>query len=146
MKIVWSLKDPSSGWSEVLQMAYKEDYPVQTSVTFLPMIDLSPYDPSRIYSTILLNNVVCYMQWSCKQAFNQPLYWKCFQIRAPPRWLRGRAFASYAGDRLFKGKNVIDCLRDWYSLLWNFRICDEILCKWKNSDIVKTVSWNGRHS
>ena len=52
MKIVWFLKDPIPGWSEVLQMAYKEDNPVQTSVIFLPMIDLIPFDPSCIYSTM----------------------------------------------------------------------------------------------
>ena len=82
MKVLWPLKSPTPGWSGVWQVASKGDYPGKTSVVFLPMIDLNPSDPTCIFST---------MQFVCDQAlrykftpiltFDQPLFWKAFQIR-----------------------------------------------------------------
>ena len=36
----------------MMQMLHRGEYPGQSSVTFLPMIDLDPNDPSCIYSTL----------------------------------------------------------------------------------------------
>ena len=67
-------------------MLQKGEYPGQSSVNFLPMIDLDPSDSSCIYSTLYFvashtkkNNYAAIL------TFDQPLYWKAFPIiRAQP--------------------------------------------------------------
>ena len=70
------------GWSGLMQMVQKGEYPGQCSVLYLPMIDMDPNDFSCIYSTL------CYVSSHAKKynvtpivTFDQPLWWKALQIR-----------------------------------------------------------------
>ena len=54
-----TLKPSKPGWSGMMQMVHTGSYPGQSSVTFLPMIDMNPSDMSCIYSTL---------SFVCKQA------------------------------------------------------------------------------
>ncbi|CAG2210631.1 unnamed protein product [Mytilus edulis] len=78
-KICWPLKF-SASWSAIMHKT-SGSYPEQSSMKFLPMIDLNPSDESRIYTTL---------HFVCKEAkqnkctpiltFDQPLYWKAMMI------------------------------------------------------------------
>ena len=82
-KIIWPLKPTRPSWSGFMQMFNKQEttYPGKSSVTFLPMIDMSPSDMSCINSTL---------QFVCEQSsrygvtpvltFDQPLFQKATQI------------------------------------------------------------------
>ena len=76
-----TLKSPKPGWAGMMQMIQKGPYPGQSSVYFLPMIDMNPTDLSCIYSTLM------FVSEQAKQhgtepvlTFDQPLYWKALTI------------------------------------------------------------------
>jgi hypothetical protein len=77
--VVWPKRIPS--WHATCQMVNNGDYPGQSNVVFLPMLDMNPSDPSCIYSTL---HFVCKearkYQHSPVLTFDQPLYWKAMNI------------------------------------------------------------------
>ena len=67
----WHDADGASGWA-----------PGQSSVHFLPMIDMNSSDPNNIYSTL---KCVCFRQATTNShhgviTFDQPLWWKALLI------------------------------------------------------------------
>ena len=66
-------------WS--MQMVHVGEYPGQSSVTFLPMIDMNPSDMSCIFSTLsfISDHAIKYNQTPIV-TFDQPLYWKALMI------------------------------------------------------------------
>ena len=76
------LQSPRPSWSGMMQMVNKGEYPGQSSVSFLPMIDMNPSDPSCVYSTL---RFVCdhAAQYSVTPVltFDQPLWWKALTGR-----------------------------------------------------------------
>ena len=51
-KACWLLCPNRSSWSGVMQAVHHGDFPGQSAVVFLPMIDLNPSDKTYIYSTL----------------------------------------------------------------------------------------------
>lgn len=52
-------------------------------MVFLPMIDLSPSDPSCIFSTMLfVSDQALQHKKTAILTFDQPLYWKAYEIKA----------------------------------------------------------------
>ena len=85
LDILWQtsiLFTPSrAAWSGLMQLVHHGDHPGKSSVTFLPMIDLSASDPSCIFSTLQyvthhakLHNATPII------TFDQPLWWKALSI------------------------------------------------------------------
>lgn len=80
-KVSWLLRPRRPCWSGLMQLICKGDHPGQSSVIFLPMIDMDPTDMTCIYSTL---------KFVCKQAkhydvtpiitFDQPLWWKAMSV------------------------------------------------------------------
>lgn len=80
-KVSWLLRPRRPCWSGLMQLICKGDHPGQSSITFLPMIDMDPTNMTCIYSTL---------KFVCKQAkqydvtpiitFDQPLWWKAMSI------------------------------------------------------------------
>ena len=76
-KVSWPLRSPRPAWSGFMQLVSRGEHPGQSSVYFLPMIDLNPSDMSCVYSTL---------RFVCAEArrhgvspvltFDQPLWWK----------------------------------------------------------------------
>lgn len=75
-------------WSGLMQSVAKGEYPGQSVIYFLPMIDMSPNDPNCVYSTLW---------FVCNQAkrynvtpvvtFDQPLWYKATMIvESEPTW------------------------------------------------------------
>ena len=56
LDVMWKtsllLQSPRPSWSGTMQMLHRGEYPGESSVMFLPMIDLDPSDPSCIYTTM----------------------------------------------------------------------------------------------
>ena len=75
------LHSPRPAWSGMMQMLHDGQHPGQSSVMFLPMIDLDPSDPSCIYSTLKFVSSQA-MQYNVTPVltFDQPLYWKALTI------------------------------------------------------------------
>ena len=81
LKISWPLQSPKLSLSGFMQTIQEGSFPGQSSICFLPMIDMNPSDLSCIYSTLL---------FICKEAtrldvtptitFDQPHYWKALTI------------------------------------------------------------------
>ena len=69
LDILWRcsvlFRRPTPSWSGTMQTVHKGSHPGISSVTFLPMIDMNPSDPSCIYST--LNFVSSHAQ-TCKRS------------------------------------------------------------------------------
>ena len=68
-------------WSGMMQFVHRGNHPGQSSVTFLPMIDMSSSDPTCIFSTLKFvteharkHNVTPII------TFDQPLWWKALTI------------------------------------------------------------------
>ncbi|CAC5400105.1 unnamed protein product [Mytilus coruscus] len=79
--VVWPLKNPTSGWSGIMQMIHKEEYPGKSTVIFLPMIDMNASNISCIYSTLLfVSNQAHRYNRTPVLTFDQPLYWKTLTI------------------------------------------------------------------
>lgn len=81
LKISWPLQPTRLGWSGFMQSYQSGQYPGQSSIYFLPMIDMNSSDLTCIYSTL---------SFICKESsrlgvtpsitFDQPLYWKAFTM------------------------------------------------------------------
>ncbi|CAC5381294.1 unnamed protein product [Mytilus coruscus] len=79
--VVWPLKNPTPGWSGTMQMVHKGEYPGKSTVSFLPMIDMSVTDMSCIYSTLtFVCNLATRYDISPVLTFDQPLYWRALTI------------------------------------------------------------------
>ncbi|VDI18420.1 Hypothetical predicted protein [Mytilus galloprovincialis] len=64
-----------------MQMVHKGEYPGKSTVSFLPMIDMSATDMSCIYSTLtFVCNLATRYDVSPVLTFDQPLYWKALTI------------------------------------------------------------------
>ena len=68
-------------WSGMMQFVHRGNHPGQSSVTFLPMIDMTSSDPTCIFSTLKFvteharkHNVTPII------TFDQPLWWKALTI------------------------------------------------------------------
>jgi hypothetical protein len=80
-KLSLSVRSPRLAWSGVMQMVHKGDYPGESFVLFLPMIDMDPGNMTCVQSTL---------QFICQHAsryevtpiitFDQPLWWKALQV------------------------------------------------------------------
>ena len=96
-KMSWHFSRPIPSWSGVMETVYdKQDFPHtgKSSIAFLPIIDLSPSDMSRISSTLkFLSNFARSHSKASIITFDQPLYWK------------GEKFLSATGDVFLK--NVV---------------------------------------
>ena len=75
------LRSPRPVWSGTMQKICEGDYPGQSSIMFLPMIDLDPSDKTCIYSTLL------FVSEQAKRyhvtpviTFDQPLWLKALMI------------------------------------------------------------------
>lgn len=85
MDLLWKtsllLKVPRPLWSGFMQMVHKADHPGQSSVMFLPMIDMDPNDLTCIYSTLTF--VASHARRHNSTAvvtFDQPLWWKAHSL------------------------------------------------------------------
>ena len=74
-------KCPRPGWSGMMTMLNTGDHPGQSSVMFLPMIDMDPGDLTCIHSTLhfIHDHAACY-QVTPIITFYQPLWWKVMTI------------------------------------------------------------------
>ena len=75
------LQFPRPSWSGTMQMLHHGEYPGESSVMFLPMIDLDPSYPSCIYTTMKF--ILSQARWYDATpilTFDQPLYWKALTI------------------------------------------------------------------
>lgn len=80
-KVSLSVRSPRPAWSGLMQMVHTGDHPGQSSVLFLPMIDMDPGNMSCVQSTL---------QFICQHAsrhkvtpvitFDQPLWWKALEV------------------------------------------------------------------
>ncbi|CAC5413385.1 unnamed protein product [Mytilus coruscus] len=81
LKISWPLHSPRVGWSGFMQTVQEGPYPGESSIHFLPMIDLNPSDLSCIFSTLsFICNEANRLQVTPSVTFDQPLYWKALMI------------------------------------------------------------------
>ena len=80
-KVTWPIRPPGPEWSGLMQMVHVGENPGQSSVTFLPMIDMNPSDMSCIFSTLsfISDHAKKYNQTPIV-TFDQPLYWKALMI------------------------------------------------------------------
>ena len=79
ISLVLNVRRPQ--WSGFMQMVHKGEHPGESSVMFLPMLDLDPNDLSCIYSTL---RFVCSHANDHRSTpvitFDQPLWWKAHTI------------------------------------------------------------------
>ena len=81
VKVACPLRPSTPGWSGVMQMVQTGEFPGQSSVMFMPMIDMNPSDLSCIYSTLKFVAKQCdKLQATPVITFDQPLYWKAYNI------------------------------------------------------------------
>ena len=81
LKISRPLKYNLPSWSGVMHMVQNGNYPGQSSVVYLPMLDLNPSDMSCVYST--LHYVAVHarkLNMTPIVTFDQPLFWKALCI------------------------------------------------------------------
>ena len=75
------LQHPWPGWLGFMQMVCEGHYADQSTISFLPMIDLEPKDMTCVYSTL---SFICdhAKRYSVTQivTFDQPLWWKAMII------------------------------------------------------------------
>ena len=81
------LRSPRPAWSGTMQKICEGDYPGQSSIIFLPMIDLDPSDKTCIYSTLLfVTEQAKRYQVTAVITFDQPLWLKALMIvRSEPQ-------------------------------------------------------------
>ena len=71
------LKPPKPLWNGFMQMIHKGEHPGQTSVIFMPMIDMKSSDESCILPTMhFVTEHAKRYNMSPVLTFDQPLYWK----------------------------------------------------------------------
>lgn len=82
-KVSWPLRSPRPWWSRMIQAVSHGIHPGQSSIIFLPVIDMDPSNLSCIYSTL------CFVSSEAKRqnmhpilTFDQPLWWKAQIILA----------------------------------------------------------------
>ena len=81
LKISRPLKFKLPSWSGIMQMVQNGDYPGQSSVVLLPMLDLNPSDMPCVYSTLQFVAVHARnLNMTPIVRFDQPLYWKALCI------------------------------------------------------------------
>ncbi len=80
--IYLSLRSPRPAWVGMMQMIHKDDHPGQSSILFLPIIDMNSSDMTCLYTTLL------YVSSHAKHygvtpilTFDQPLWWKALIIQ-----------------------------------------------------------------
>jgi len=77
------LRSPCPAWSGTMQMIHKGDFPGQSSILFLPMIDLNPGDLSCIYSTLqYISSHARRHNVTPVVTFDQPLWLKAVTMQA----------------------------------------------------------------
>jgi len=81
-KTAWLLRPLTPSWNGTMQMIHKcGSFPGQSSVTFMPMIDVNPSDESCIYSTLLfVRDQAKKYNVTPVLTFDQPLWWKATNI------------------------------------------------------------------
>ena len=80
--ISWPLRSPRPAWSGFMQMIHKGNHPGQSSVLFLPMIDINPGDLNCLYSTMLfVSSHARRYEVTPILTFDQPLWWKASAIQ-----------------------------------------------------------------
>lgn len=84
--IMWKIslslcKFPRPGWSGMMKLVSKGSHPGQSSVMFLPMIDLDPGDLTCIHSTLRFVSANA-QQYGVTPilTFDQPLWWKAMTM------------------------------------------------------------------
>jgi hypothetical protein len=79
--VSWSLKSHRPSYLGTMQMVHRGDHPGESSVMFLPMIDMNPGDLTCIHSTLLYvsSHAKCYGVTPIV-TFDQPLWWKALTI------------------------------------------------------------------
>ena len=76
-KVSWPLRTPRIAWSGLMQTVSDGSYPGQSTITFLPMIDMQPTNMSCIYSTLhFVSNLAAKYKVKPVLTFDQPLWWK----------------------------------------------------------------------
>ena len=85
LDVLWKtsliLHSPRPGWSGMMQMVNNGEHPGQSSVMFLPMIDMNPSDPSCVYSTLrCISSHAARYNVTPVLTFDQPLWWKAITI------------------------------------------------------------------
>ena len=80
-KLSWNTQIPTPGWSGLMQMVQQGFHPGQSSIHFLPMIDMNPSDLTCIYSTLMFVSAEA-KRYGLKAVltFDQPLFWKATTI------------------------------------------------------------------
>ena len=75
------IRSPRPAWSGTMQMIFKGDHPMKSSVQFLPMIDMDPSNLTCIYSTLsfIVDQAKRYNLIPII-TFDQPLWWKALLI------------------------------------------------------------------
>ena len=76
-KVSWLLRPERPAWSGFMQMNHSGNHPGQSSVIFLPMIDMSSSDMTCIYSTLMFVSSQA-RQYNVTPVIRseQPLWWK----------------------------------------------------------------------
>ena len=74
-KVSWPLRTPRIGWSGLMQTVSEGSYPGQSTITFLPMIDMQPTNMSCIYSSLhFVSNLAAKYKVKPLITFDQPLW------------------------------------------------------------------------
>jgi hypothetical protein len=83
-KLSWYFREPTANWSGMMQGIYNNQtlqYPGQSTVLCLPIIDLQPSNMDCILSTLtFLSNLARKNNMTPTITFDQPLFWKASQI------------------------------------------------------------------
>ncbi len=80
-KIFLSVLSARPGWSGIMQMVNKGIHPGESSILFLPMLDMDSGNMSCVYTTL---DFICrhasYYQVTPVITFDQPLWWKALEV------------------------------------------------------------------
>lgn len=84
--VLWNISLPlrssRPGWTGMMQMIHNGDHPGQSSVMFMPMIDMNPSDMTCVYSTLqYVNSHARRHNATPILTFDQPLWWKALTIQ-----------------------------------------------------------------
>lgn len=80
-KACWLLQPDRPSWSGFMQAIHKGRYPGQSSIIFMPMIDMNPSDTTCIFSTLhFISAQAKRSNTTPVLTFDQPLWWKALGI------------------------------------------------------------------
>ncbi|KAK7088302.1 hypothetical protein V1264_022235 [Littorina saxatilis] len=80
-KACWLLQPDRPSWSGFMQAIHKGRYPGQSSIIFMPMIDMNPSDTTCIFSTLhFISAQEKRSNTTPVLTFDQPLWWKALGI------------------------------------------------------------------